>query len=91
MRLRSIELALPNAASAAEFLTGIWGMAPAEVRGDTHYLRGSGSYPYLVALEEAESRFVRSTTFVCSRERLAELSANIIVRGLRMIRAVGMV
>ena len=33
MKLRSIELALPYAAEAAAFLTGIWGMAPAEVRG----------------------------------------------------------
>lgn len=82
MRLRSIELAMPNAAAAAEFLTGIWGMAPAEARAGTHYLRGSGSYPYLVALEEAQTSFVRSTTFVCSDARLAELSANITARGL---------
>ena len=82
MRLRSIELAMPNAAAAAEFLTGIWGMAPAEVRGGTHYLRGSGSFPYLVALEESETSFVRSTTFVCSTERLTELSANISAHGL---------
>ena len=82
MRLRSIELAMPNTAAAAEFLTGIWGMAPAEIRGSTHYLRGSGSYPYLVALEEAETSFVRSTTFVCSNERLAELSAIISAHGL---------
>jgi 2,3-dihydroxy-p-cumate/2,3-dihydroxybenzoate 3,4-dioxygenase len=82
MKLRSIELAMPNAAAAAEFLTGIWGMAPAEVRGGTHYLRGSGSYPYLVALEESKTSFVRSTTFVCSNERLTKLSANISAHGL---------
>jgi 2,3-dihydroxy-p-cumate/2,3-dihydroxybenzoate 3,4-dioxygenase len=82
MRLRSIELAMPNATAAAEFLTDIWGMAPAEVRGDTHYLRGSGSFPYLVALEEAQTSFVRSTTFVCSAERLKDLSASITARGL---------
>ena len=82
MRLRSIELAMPNPAAAAQFLTGIWGMAPADVRGGTHYLRGSGSYPYLVALEESETSFVRSTTFVCSAERLAELSVSITARGL---------
>ncbi len=82
MRLRSIELALPNASAAADFLTGIWGLAPAEVRGSTYYLRGSGSYPYLVALEESETSFVRSTTFVCSEERLVELSASIASHGL---------
>jgi 2,3-dihydroxy-p-cumate/2,3-dihydroxybenzoate 3,4-dioxygenase len=82
MRLRSIELAMPQAAEAARFLTDIWGLAPAEVRGGTHYLRGSGSFPYLVALEEAAESFVRSTTFVCSPERLAELSCNIAASGL---------
>ena len=77
MKLRSIELALPYAAEAAAFLTGIWGMAPAEVRGGTHYLRGSGSFPYLVALEESAEPYVRSTTFTCSPERLEELKASV--------------
>jgi catechol 2,3-dioxygenase-like lactoylglutathione lyase family enzyme len=82
MKLRSIELAMPNAADAAEFLTGIWGLARAEKRGGTHYLRGSGSFPYLVAIEEASNVFVRSTTFVCSPQRLAQLSATITASGL---------
>ena len=59
MKLRSIELVLPRAAEASAFMTDIWGMAPAEVRGDTHYLRGSGSYPYLVALAEGADEYVR--------------------------------
>jgi len=82
MRLRSIELALPDASGAAEFLTDIWGLAPADVRGGTHYLRGSGSFPYLVALEEAAQAFVRSTTFVCSEERLAVLAKAVVASGL---------
>jgi 2,3-dihydroxy-p-cumate/2,3-dihydroxybenzoate 3,4-dioxygenase len=82
MRLRSIELAMPQAAEAARFLTDIWGLGTAEVRGTKHYLRGSGSFPYLVALEDAADAFVRSTTFVCSAERLAELSRNITASGL---------
>ena len=77
MKLRSIELALPHAAEAAAFLTDIWGMAPAEVRGGTHYLRGSGSFPYLVALEESAEPYVRSTTFTCSPERLEDLRASV--------------
>jgi 2,3-dihydroxy-p-cumate/2,3-dihydroxybenzoate 3,4-dioxygenase len=82
MRLRSIELALPNAAQAASFLTDIWGLAPAETRGGTTYLRGSGGFPYLVALEESAESFVRSTTFVCSEERLAELAQSVAASGL---------
>lgn len=82
MKLRSIELALPDAAAAAAFMTGTWGLAPAEQRGSTHYLRGTGPFPYLIALEEAVECFVRSTTFVCTAERLAELATAITARGL---------
>jgi 2,3-dihydroxy-p-cumate/2,3-dihydroxybenzoate 3,4-dioxygenase len=82
MKLRSIELALPRAAEAAEFLTGIWGLAPAAVIGTTHYLRGSGTLPYLISLGENPEAFVRSTTFTCSAERLAELADTIAASGL---------
>ena len=82
MKLRSIELALPGAAEAARFLTDIWGLAPAEVRGDTHYLRGSGSFPYLVALAEAPDRFVRSVTFVCAPDRVSAIAQAAAAKGL---------
>lgn len=77
MKLRSIELALPDPAGAANFLTDIWGMAPADERNGTHYLRGSGSYPYLVALEPSDREFVRSTTFVCDETELAALKQRV--------------
>jgi catechol 2,3-dioxygenase-like lactoylglutathione lyase family enzyme len=82
MKLRSIEIALPGAAQAAAFLTDVWGMAPAAVQGATHYLRGSGSFPYLVALEESAEPYVRSTTFTCTADRLAELKRSVAAAGL---------
>jgi catechol 2,3-dioxygenase-like lactoylglutathione lyase family enzyme len=82
MRLRSIELVLPQAEAAAAFLTDIWGMAPAAVRGGTHYLRGSGTHPYLVALEEGADQHVRSTTFVGSADELAALRTRVAASGL---------
>ena len=82
MKLRSIELALPGAAQAAAFMTQIWGMASADVVGDTHYLRGSGGFPYLIALEEAAEPYVRSTTFVCTGERLDGLTQSVSRAGL---------
>ncbi|WP_088183723.1 VOC family protein [Sphingobium sp. Z007] len=82
MKLRSIELALPGAADAAAFLTDIWGMAPAAVEGNIHYLRGSGSFPYLIALEESADSYVRSTTFVCTAERLEQLKRSVSEAGL---------
>ena len=82
MKLRSIELALPQAGEAAAFLTNIWGMLPATQVGDTYYLRGSGPFPYLVALQEAAAPHVRSTTFVCSAERLDRLRRSVSDAGL---------
>ncbi|TCM19735.1 catechol-2,3-dioxygenase [Novosphingobium sp. PhB165] len=81
MKLRSIELALPDPAAAATFMTEIWGMAAAEVQGGTHYLRGSGPFPYLVAFEKAEDEFVRSTTFVCTADELEALKQRIAAAG----------
>lgn len=82
MKLRSIELALPGAGEAARFMTEVWGLALAEVRGTTHYLRGSGTFPYLIALDEDADSFVRTVTFVCSAERVREIAGTASGRGL---------
>ncbi|HWU03383.1 MAG TPA: VOC family protein [Novosphingobium sp.] len=82
MKLRSIELALPGAQAAHAFMTGIWGCADGGAAGDTHYLRGSGSFPYLVSLSESAESFVRSVTFVCSPDRLAQVATAAAQRGL---------
>lgn len=77
MQLRSIELVLPDPAAAATFLTDIWGMARAESRQESLYLRGAGSFPYLVALHAGHAEHVRSTTFVCDREELDALAGRV--------------
>ena len=82
MKLRSIELVLPRAAAAAEFLTAVWGMAHAETRNRTQYLRGSGPFAYLVALEDGDAPFVRSTTFVCTEAELGGVSERVAAAGL---------
>jgi 2,3-dihydroxy-p-cumate/2,3-dihydroxybenzoate 3,4-dioxygenase len=81
MKLRSIELALPDPGSAAAFLADIWGMAPTEGQDGSIYLRGSGGFPYLVALHEAEIEHVRSTTFVCEQVELARLAGRVAAAG----------
>lgn len=81
MMLRSIELALPDPAAAAAFLIDVWGMAPAEIRGTTHYLRGSGGLPYLVALEASATEYVRTVTFLCSAQELADLTQRVTAAG----------
>ena len=82
MKLRSIELALPGAADAARFMVDVWGCADAGHQGETWYLRGSGTDPYLVAITENADSFVRSTTFVCSPERLADVARAVAAKGL---------
>ncbi|WP_022681537.1 VOC family protein [Sphingobium bisphenolivorans] len=81
MKLRSIELALSDPSAAAAFMVEIWGMALAEERGGTFYLRGSGSYPYLIAFDKSDHEFVRSTTFVCEEAELAEVKRRVSAAG----------
>jgi catechol 2,3-dioxygenase-like lactoylglutathione lyase family enzyme len=76
MKLRSIELSLPDPAAAAAFMVDVWGLVPAAQRDGIHYLRGSGSYPYLVSFEPGDE-FVRSTTFVCSEDELVSLKLRV--------------
>lgn len=87
MNLRSIELALPQARQAHQWMIDIWGCADGghhqTAQGESFYLRGSGTFPYLVALSENPDRFVRSTTFVCSAERLDGIAKRAAQMGLR--------
>jgi len=83
MKLRSIELALPGAAAAARFMIDIWGCADAGQIAQTHYLRGSGSDPYLLSLTENAANHVQTVTFVCAPKRLAALARAVADSGLR--------
>src|SRR5512144_1075547 len=82
MKLRSIELVVPEPQAAAEFMTGTWGMAPASTSGSTQYLRGSGTFPYLVSFAQGAEPFVRTTTFVCTRTELGALERRVAGSGL---------
>lgn len=63
MRLRSVELALPQARAAAEFLQEIWGLIPAGSKGGAFFFRGTGSHPYILALREAPTSAVLAIEF----------------------------
>ncbi|AYA62768.1 VOC family protein [Alteromonas sp. RKMC-009] len=81
MKLRSIEMVLPEADKAADFLVNVWGTRLAAVQNNTHYIRGSGTFPYLVALEEGDSKYVRSVTFVCDNNELTALKERVAQSG----------
>jgi len=83
MKLRSIELVVPDPRAAAAFMTDVWGMAPATALGSTHYLRGSGSFPYLISFAQGPEPFVRTTTFVCAGPELAALARRVAESDLR--------
>jgi len=73
MRLRSVELEIPDVARAAEFLTGAWGLLPAGNSGATQFFRGTGSHPYILSLTKASSPAVAAITFSGSENEIAKL------------------
>lgn len=77
MKLRSIELVLPQAEKAADFMVNTWGTLLADKIENTFYIRGAGNFPYLVALEEGQANYVKSVTFVCEEYELHRLAKSL--------------
>jgi catechol 2,3-dioxygenase-like lactoylglutathione lyase family enzyme len=73
MRLRSVELAIPDVDPAAEFLEGLWGLAPAGSAGKTCFWRGSGDHPYILSLTQAAAPAVVAITFSGAQEELRKI------------------
>jgi catechol 2,3-dioxygenase-like lactoylglutathione lyase family enzyme len=70
MRLRSVELEIPDLAQAADFLERVWGLAPAGASGATRFFRGSGDHPHILSLTQATAPAVTAITFSGSQEEL---------------------
>ena len=75
MRLRSVELALPQARSAAEFLLEPWRLIAAGTQGGALHFRGTGPHPYILSLREAAAPAVLAIEFSGSPEEVAALQA----------------
>jgi catechol 2,3-dioxygenase-like lactoylglutathione lyase family enzyme len=73
MRLRSVELELPDVAKAADFLTGAWGLLPAGTAGGTQFFRGTGNHPYILSITKASAPAVAAITFSGGDEEIAKL------------------
>ena len=82
MRLRSVELEVPDSPAAAAFMREVWGLAPAGARSRTTYLRGTGDHPYLLALTEATSPAIASITFAGSAGEVDALHARVVAAGV---------
>lgn len=72
MRLRSVELELPDIAPAADFFERVWGLAPAGTAERTRYFRGTGDHPYVLSLTQAAAPSVAAVTFSGSSEEIAQ-------------------
>ena len=75
MRLRSVELAMPKAQAAAEFLQTPWGLMSAGSRKDTLFLRGTGTHPYILSVSEAAAPAVRAIEFSGASAEVAAVQA----------------
>ena len=73
MRLRSVELEIPDVARSADFLERIWGLAPAGSSRATRFFRGSGDHPYILSLAQAKAPAVSAITFSASLEEIEKI------------------
>jgi 2,3-dihydroxy-p-cumate/2,3-dihydroxybenzoate 3,4-dioxygenase len=70
MRLRSVELELPDMAQAADFLSGVWGLLPAGASGGTQFFRGTGNHPYILSVTKASAPAVAAVSFSGGMEEI---------------------
>jgi 2,3-dihydroxy-p-cumate/2,3-dihydroxybenzoate 3,4-dioxygenase len=75
MKLRSVELEVPRADAAVQFLSGPWGLIDAGRSGNTAYLRGTGEHPYVMAITEAASPALACVTFSGALPELERVKA----------------
>lgn len=83
MRIRSVELEMPNRAAAAQFLQDPWGLIDAGTRGDTTYLRATSDQAYAIAVKEAPKSAMISATFEGSKAEVEAVYARVQNSGLK--------
>jgi catechol 2,3-dioxygenase-like lactoylglutathione lyase family enzyme len=82
MRLRSVELRVPRAAHAAEFLENLWGLVPAGRGGATWFFRGTGDHPYIFAVTDALEPGVSAITFAGAADEVDQVQSRARVAGV---------
>jgi len=73
MKLRSIELEVPDRESAVRFLGETWGLLEADTRNSISYLRGTEDIPYIVSVAQAGETAVVAVTFSGSKPELERI------------------
>src|SRR5258708_8555631 len=73
MRLRSVELEVPDRESAVRFFRDTWGLLEAGERNGISYLRGTEDIPYVVSVAHASEPTLAAITFSGSKPELAKI------------------
>jgi 2,3-dihydroxy-p-cumate/2,3-dihydroxybenzoate 3,4-dioxygenase len=84
MRLRSVELEVPDRDSVVRFFLDIWGLLDAGERNGTAYLRGTGDLPYVVSVTQASAPAVAAVTFSGSRPEVSRIHKRAAAAGARL-------
>jgi hypothetical protein len=84
MRLRSIELEVPDRDSAVRFFLDTWGLLDAGEQGGTSYLRGTEALPYVVSVSQANAPTVAAVTFSGTRPEILGIRKRAAAAGARL-------
>lgn len=84
MRLRSVELEVPDRASAVRFLRETWGLIDAGERAGTAYLRGTEDLPYVVSVAQAGAPAVAAVTFSGSGPEIEKIRRRAAASGAKV-------
>jgi len=84
MKLRSVELEMPRASAAVEFLINTWGLIDAGHTATTTYLRGTGDHPYVMAVSEAANPAVLSVTFSATKPEIQRIRSRATKAGIKV-------
>ena len=82
MRLRSVDLRVPDAGDAAAFLENIWGLVPAGVSGGTRFFRGTGDHPYILSIEGRAANAIAAVTFAGTPEEVEQVGTRALQAGV---------
>jgi hypothetical protein len=84
MKLRSIELEVPDRDSAVRFLRQSWGLLDAGQREGTSYLRGTEDLSYIVSVAQSSVPAVAAVTFSGSRPEIQKVRKRAAAAGARL-------
>lgn len=84
MRLRSVELELPDRDSAVRFFLDVWGLLDAGERNGISYLRGTEDLPYVVSIAPAGAPAVAAVTFSGSKAEVSRIHKRAAAAGVRL-------